>query len=216
MKITNEDHDPKPTPQAHPLQIEQTVLYTQVVMPPAIHPIALTGFSKATSYDAHRPSYPPVAVSALLEHLEVANEPHNRIVDLAAGTMQRREGYEILAVEPHEGMRGVLEGKGLKGVKVLEGSAEKMTGVEKEWADAVIVAQAFHWFAKDEALQEIYRVLKPGGALGLIWNVEDYNSPRDWILATKWEGKLKEILWSVETRHTNFDTMNGAKSSMSD
>ena len=28
-------------------------------------------------------------------------------------------------------------------------------------------------FAQDEALHEIYRVLKPGGCLGLIWNIED-------------------------------------------
>jgi len=119
-----------------------------LAMPPDISPVALTGFSKATSYDAHRPSYPPAAVSALLKHLEIDNELQGRIVDLAAGTgkftellTQREEGYEILAVEPHEGMRGVLEGKGLKGVKVLEGSAEIMMGVEKGWAAAVIVAQ---------------------------------------------------------------------------
>ena len=31
-------------------------------------------------------------------------------------------------------------------------------------------------FAHREALQEIYRVLKPGGVLGLIWNIEDCES----------------------------------------
>lgn len=28
-------------------------------------------------------------------------------------------------------------------------------------------------FAHEEALEEIHRVLKPGGKLGIIWNVED-------------------------------------------
>lgn len=28
-------------------------------------------------------------------------------------------------------------------------------------------------FANDEALREIYRVLTPGGVLGMIWNIED-------------------------------------------
>ena len=28
-------------------------------------------------------------------------------------------------------------------------------------------------FSNDESLQEIYRVLAPGGAFGMIWNIED-------------------------------------------
>ena len=35
---------------------------------------------------------------------------------------------------------------------------------------AVLVAQAFHWFANEAALTEFHRVLEPTGALGLIWN----------------------------------------------
>jgi len=38
-------------------------------------------------------------------------------------------------------MRDVSEGKGLKCVKVLEGSEEEMRGVEKGWAYAIIVAR---------------------------------------------------------------------------
>lgn len=70
-----------------------------------------------------------------------------RIIDLGAGTgkftellADRDEGYEILAVEPHEGMRNELLRKKLKGVEVVEGTVEKM-GVEREWADAVVCAQ---------------------------------------------------------------------------
>jgi len=43
--------------------------------------------------------------------------------------------------------------------------------------DAVVCAQAFHWFATREALAEIRRVLQPGGMLGLIWNVRDETVP---------------------------------------
>ena len=42
--------------------------------------------------------------------------------------------------------------------------------------DAVIIAQGFHWFSDLESLKEIYRILKPEGKLGLIWNF-DYTSP---------------------------------------
>jgi hypothetical protein len=44
-------------------------------------------------------------------------------------------------METHERMRSLSEGKGLGSVKVLDGSAEEMRGVEKGWVDAVIVAQ---------------------------------------------------------------------------
>ena len=33
--------------------------------------------------------------------------------------------------------------------------------------------QAFHWFANEESLKEIHRVLKPAGVLAMVWNAED-------------------------------------------
>lgn len=75
-------------------------------------------------------------------------------------------------------MRRELEGKALRGVTVREGRAEDVRSaqVPEEWADGVVVAQAFHWFATEEALDEMHRVLKPGGVLGMIWNIDDCES----------------------------------------
>lgn len=53
--------------------------------------------------------------------------------------MTRLEKFEVVAVEPHEGMRGELEKKDL-GAKVLDGNAENMP-VEDGWSDALIAAQ---------------------------------------------------------------------------
>lgn len=39
--------------------------------------------------------------------------------------------------------------------------------------DAIFVGQAFHWFADEPSLKEMARVLKRGGVLCLIWNLED-------------------------------------------
>ncbi|KAL8737353.1 MAG: hypothetical protein Q9181_001770 [Wetmoreana brouardii] len=105
------------------------------------------GFANASSYDTHRPSYPPKAVDDLLAKLQVKDLEQARIVDLAAGTGKfsellaaRDEGYEIIAVEPHEEMRRELEGKELKGVRAVDGNAENM-GLDGQSVDAVVAAQ---------------------------------------------------------------------------
>ena len=113
----------------------------------SIHKAALSGFSSASHYDNHRPSYPDSVVSAFLSALKISGVQGARIIDLGAGTGKftellaaREEGFEILALEPHDGMRGELSRKQLKGVMVGKGTAENM-GVEEEWADAVVCAR---------------------------------------------------------------------------
>lgn len=108
--------------------------------------MASTGFSDANAYDTHRPSYLPAVVDSLLTHIDIAGQPGARLVEVGAGTGKftelvaaREEGYEIIAVEPHAGMRGELERKNLK-VKVVEGNAAEMP-VDEDWGDACVAAQ---------------------------------------------------------------------------
>lgn len=57
-------------------------------------------------------------------------------------------------------------------VDVRDGTAETIP-VGDAGADAVVAAQAFHWFDGNRALAEIHRVLTPNGRLGLVWNERD-------------------------------------------
>lgn len=50
-----------------------------------------------------------------------------------------------------------------------------------ESVSVVICAQSFHWFASQESVAEVWRVLKPGGKYGMVWNHRDFSVP--WVRA---------------------------------
>ena len=69
-------------------------------------------------------------------------------LEIGAGTGKLTEqlkshdrSYQIVAVEPHYHMRQVLNNKALPGVKVLNGTATNLAGIDEAWADGVVVAQ---------------------------------------------------------------------------
>ncbi|KAI6379121.1 hypothetical protein MCOR25_002100 [Pyricularia grisea] len=168
---------------------------------------AREGFSDGGAYDAYRATYPRAVVDSFLDKIKVKGRGRARIVEVGAGTgkfterlVERQEKYEVVAVEPLAGMRAQLADKELGGsgsrVKLVDGHAGGIP-LEDGWGDAAVVAQAFHWFADEGALEEIARVLKPMAVLGMIWNVEDYNKPKDWKASTKWEQKLNDMVHSL-------------------
>lgn len=142
---------------------------------------AARGFEHAPKpYEIGRPASPPEAIERLIAELRI--EDGTRVLDLAAGTgkltrMLLPTGAFIVAVEPVDGMRAALT-RSLPEVQALAGTAEAIPLPDGS-VDAVTVGQAFHWFDGDAALAEIHRVLRPGGRLGLIWNVKDESV--DWI-----------------------------------
>ena len=135
-----------------------------------------TGYSRsAAAYQRGRPGYPPAALDFLAARLRLG--PGRTVVDLAAGTGKLTRpllstGAEVVAVEPVAEMRAELPA----GARVMDGTAEAMP-LATASADAVAVAQAFHWFEGDAALAEIHRVLRPGGALALVWNRRRMDEP---------------------------------------
>ena len=136
----------------------------------------------AGDYEAARPSYPADAV-ALLQH-ELGVGPGARVCDLAAGTGKLTRllvatGADVVAVEPVPGMREQLLAT-TPDVEALDGTAEAIPLPDGS-VDVVTVAQAFHWFRFEEALAEISRVLRPGGALAILFNQRDER--HEWVQA---------------------------------
>ena len=134
-----------------------------------VHRAAATGFARGVeAYDRGRPDYPPEALAYLQRELDLRRG--RTVVDLAAGSGKLTRqlaslGCEVIAVEPVDEMRAAIG----EGIRALDGTAEAIPLPDSS-ADAVTVAQAFHWFDGAKALAEIARVLRPGGALALVWN----------------------------------------------
>jgi SAM-dependent methyltransferase len=138
--------------------------------------VAAAGYGRsAPAYERGRPGYPQAAVDFLAASLRLS--PGRTVVDLAAGTGKLTgpllaTGAEVIAVEPVAEMRAALP----PGARTVDGTAEAMP-LSTASADAVVVAQAFHWFDGDAALTEIARVLRPDGALALVWNRRRMDHP---------------------------------------
>jgi SAM-dependent methyltransferase len=136
-----------------------------------IDPAAQSFASVAGVYERARPEYPEAAVDWLASRLDLG--PGRTVVDLAAGTgkltrMLVPTRARVIAVEPVPEMLAELR-RAAPEAQALQGTAEAIP-LPDAGADAVTVAQAFHWFDPPRALREIARVLRPGGRLGLIWN----------------------------------------------
>ena len=130
-------------------------------------------------YDRVRPDYPREVVDWLVDALGL--RPEATVVDLAAGTgkltkaLLARARARVIAVEPSPRMLERLR-EVAPAAEAVEGTAEAIPLPDAS-ADAVTVAQAFHWFANDTALGEIHRVLRPEGRLALAWNRRVLESP---------------------------------------
>lgn len=150
----------------------------------AVHATAATGFEAgADAYARGRPDYPAALDRWLRDKLQLGSR--KAVLDLGAGTGKftprlLATGASVIAVEPVAAMRAKLSAS-YPNVSALDGTAEAIP-LPNASLDAVVCAQAFHWFATAAALAEIRRVLKPDGALALIWNVRDKSV--DWVRAT--------------------------------
>lgn len=130
----------------------------------------------AAEYDAGRPGYPDEAVDWLVRDSRL-------VVELGAGTgkltasLTRRA--RVVATEPLAGMLGVLARTAPAALRIV--AAAEAIPLRRGVVDTVVAAQAFHWFDGPAALRSAAEVLRPGGAIALVWNTRDERVP--WVKA---------------------------------
>lgn len=182
-----------------------------------IHEKAALGFSSSVeAYERGRPGYSESALTFIRKSIcdltesvtakvgTIGTERRPKVLDLAAGTgkftslVNEPTSWDLFAVEPIDEMRERLHQK-LPSVGAVSGTAEKIP-FDDHFFDVVTVAQAFHWFNYEVAVQEIARVLRPGGRLILIWNLRDETG-------ASWVSRISEILDRYEGGVPRFKSM---------
>lgn len=126
----------------------------------------------AQRYDASRPDYPAGlydAIDRLAGPLAGA-----AVVEVGAGTgiatrALLARGARVLPVDLGAAMLARLRSRS-PGVPAVVGDGTALPVGDRR-ADLVAYAQSFHWPPLERSLPEALRVLRPGGALALWWNV---------------------------------------------
>jgi ubiquinone/menaquinone biosynthesis C-methylase UbiE len=141
----------------------------------------------AEVYERARPEYPAEAVDWMLP------PGAKTVLDLGAGTGKltralAARGLEVFAVDPSSNMLDQLRAA-IPGATVSVGTAEDIPLADAS-VDAIVVGQAWHWVDQDAALPSVARVLRPGGTLGLVWNIRDDRVP--------WVQRLTEVMHQAE------------------
>jgi SAM-dependent methyltransferase len=132
--------------------------------------------AEAGAYDRARPEYPAEAVQWFLP------DGPKRVADAGAGTgklsgVLQAAGHDVVAIDPDPLMLDALS-KRHPGIPTLIGAGESLP-LEDASVDAVTFGQAWHWVDPAAASPEVARVLRPGGVLGLFWNLRDETV--DWV-----------------------------------
>jgi SAM-dependent methyltransferase/catechol 2,3-dioxygenase-like lactoylglutathione lyase family enzyme len=133
--------------------------------------------NRADNYARYRPTYPAAALDWLWGAAGLS--PGSVVADVGSGTgiltaLLLARGATVYAVEPNEAMRAAAEAAlgDRPGFVSVDATAEA-TGLPDAGMDLITAGQAFHWFEAEAARAEFRRILRPGGAVALVWNSRD-------------------------------------------
>jgi ubiquinone/menaquinone biosynthesis C-methylase UbiE len=123
----------------------------------------------APAYDRFRTGYAPELYDALFEYGLATGA---RVLDVATGTgLVAAElvarGCTVAGLDASEPMLACARRR-VPGAAFVSGQAERLPFADRAF-DAVVCAQAFHWFEREAALAESIRVVRPGGVVAVWW-----------------------------------------------
>jgi len=151
--------------------------------------------NRVSNYIKYRPSYPTEVIDYLIEKCQL--DRNSLIADVGSGTgifskLLLDQGFTVYGVEPNTDMRKAAENMldGDKKFISIDGTAEN-TGLQTDFIDFVVCAQAFHWFNPVNTAIEFKRILKDNNKyVALIWNnrltnTDDFSKAYDKLLEHK-------------------------------
>lgn len=168
----------------------------------------------AAQYAANRPSYPSALFDAV-EDLAGRSLIGARVVDVGAGTgiataLLHARGADVIAVEPGEGMAAQFR-HSHPDIPIVRGDGNSLP-LADDSADFLTYAQAWHWTDPSLAAPEALRVLRPGGALALWWNIYPLDVP--WIAAQA--ARIGERFADIGALPTVEPNGSGARAALAD
>jgi SAM-dependent methyltransferase len=131
----------------------------------------------ADEYNRWRPTYPHAAVDWLVPPAGA------HVAEIGAGTGKLTDrlvelGLDIDVVEPDGRMLAIIS-QHHPSLRTHETRATSLPLGDSS-VDAVLAADAWHWFPKPEAASEVARVLRPNGWLGCVWNDPAFEHDWEW------------------------------------
>lgn len=179
----------------------------------------MEGYAQNSShYEKGRPMYPSSVIQKTLHHIfDGTTSLELSVVDLAAGTgkwtstlvdyFQDSEKQVLIhAIEPSENFHGVLHSKFATNPRVVvhDGAANDLTSLfNSKSLDAIFIATAFHWFATQEVLEQLYQVLRDNAWVCMIWNVQVYDIDKNVRHHYQLDVRNEEFLRSLKREVVN-------------
>ena len=165
-----------------------------------LHPLAQQFAGVAEVYDHGRPGYPPEAITIAAREFEL--HARDRVADLGAGTGKLDDRARGRGARRRRGGAARSDARAPRRLAArVEVVARQRSGLPLADSSlaACFSADAFHWFDADAAAAELYRVLRPGGGVALLWHLPGWEAE-----PPAWWSKLVELLNSIRTGHPGF------------
>jgi len=127
-------------------------------------------------YDEIRPGYPAEFVRQIKEYAQLPEGAD--ILELGPGTGQMTghfidKDYHIWGLELGENMAKFMTQKfaAYKNIEIKTQSFEEWEATDSAF-DLFISAQAFHWIDPEFGINKAAKILRPGGTIALVWNLD--------------------------------------------